>query len=75
MKKIIINTLWVAILLFSVFSISSCGDDDDDMVVVPEVIVTPEPEPEPELEPIPENEIRLTAGRYFFFYQYLINGW
>ena len=61
MKKIIINALWVSILLFSVFSISSCGDDDD-TVVVPEVVVTPEPEPEPEPEPIPENEIRITAG-------------
>ena len=61
MKKIIINTLWVSILLFSVFTISSCGDDDDD-VIVPEVVVTPEPEPELEPEPVPENEIRIAAS-------------
>ncbi len=61
MKKIITNTLWVAILLFSIFSISSCGDDE---VVEPVVVVTPEPEPEPEPEPdpVPENEIRIAAS-------------
>jgi len=59
MKKNIINSLWIFILLFSIFFISSCGDDE---MVEPAVMVTPEPEPEPEPEPAPTEIMIMASG-------------
>ena len=62
MNKISINFQWVFILLLSMFIISSCGDDPDDQVVIPEMEVEEEEEQVEEPAPAPVTEINIAAS-------------